>query len=124
MKRLILSRRQFFKLSAFGVSALASTAVGLAAVAAAPTEEALAAAQQPERPDVPQPTFNPIASNTTFGPLTDISMGWDGTLWGIDAEGAPHIYDPVNNLWAQHGDSIDAAAFASIPGHETIYVFQ
>jgi hypothetical protein len=56
------------------------------------------------------PTFTPIASNTTFGPLTDISMGWDGTLWGIDAQGAPHVYDAVNDVWAQHGDGIDAAA--------------
>jgi len=37
-------------------------------------------------------------------------MGWDGTLWGIDAQGAPHIYDAINNAWAQHGDGIDAAA--------------
>jgi hypothetical protein len=35
------------------------------------------------------PAFTPIASNTTFGPLTDISMGWDGTLWGIDDQARP-----------------------------------
>jgi hypothetical protein len=56
------------------------------------------------------PTFTPIASNTTFGPLTDISMGEDGTLWGIDDQGAPHVYDAINNVWAQHGDGVDAAA--------------
>lgn len=37
-------------------------------------------------------------------------MGWDGTLWGIDAQGAPHVCETVNAAWAQHGDGIDAAA--------------
>ena len=75
MKQPKLTRRQFFKLSAFGASALASSALGLGAVAAAPTQEALAAAQQPQSPAMPQPTFTSIASSTLFGPLTDISMG-------------------------------------------------
>jgi hypothetical protein len=68
------------------------------------------------------PTFTPIASNTTFGPLTDISMGWDGTLWAIDAQGAPHVYDAVNDVWAQHGDGIDAAA-CSYGGQQLAYLF-
>ncbi|RPJ38398.1 MAG: hypothetical protein EHM35_04630, partial [Planctomycetaceae bacterium] len=67
-----------------------------------------------------QPTFNPIASNTTFGPLTDISMGWDGTLWGLDAPGAPHIYDAINDTWVQHGDGINAAAQLG----ELLYLFR
>jgi hypothetical protein len=61
------------------------------------------------------PTFEPIASSTTFGPLTDISMGWDGTVWGIDGQGAPHVYDAINDVWAQHGSGIDAAAVSYQP---------
>jgi hypothetical protein len=119
-----LTRRQFFKASALGAGALALPALGLASVAAAPSREAQAAAEQPDGPAIPQPTFNPIASNTTFGPLTDISMGWDGTLWGIDAQGAPHIYDPINAAWQQHGDGIDAVATGlNDAGALTLYVF-
>jgi hypothetical protein len=117
-----LTRRQLFKASALGAGALALPALGLASVAAAPSREAQAAAEQPDSPAIPQPTFNPISSNTTFGPLTDISMGWDGTLWGIDGQGAPHIYDEINKVWAQHGDGIDAAALSG--DGSTIYVFQ
>jgi hypothetical protein len=34
------------------------------------------------------PTFTQMPSTLVFGPPTDISMGWDGTLWAIDASGA------------------------------------
>ncbi len=123
MKQPRVTRRQFFKLSAFGMVAAAGLpAIGIAAVAAAPSKEAIAASEQPQGPAVPQPTFNPISSATTFGPLTDISMGWDGTLWGIDGQGAPHVYDEINKVWAPHGDSIDAAAMSG--DATTIYVFQ
>jgi hypothetical protein len=113
MKHFTLSRRQFFKASAFGAGALALPGNSLASAAAAAPHAAQAAADQPQGPAIAQPTFNPIATNTTFGPLTDISMGWDGTLWGIDAQGAPHVYDAVNDAWAQHGDGIDAAGHLS-----------
>ena len=113
MIKQLLTRRQFFKTSLFGAAVIAGLpAIGLAAVAVAPSREAQAAAarpQQPHAPDLPQPTFTQINSDTTFGSLTDISMGWDGTLWGIDAQGAPHIYDELNNVWEPHGDGIDAA---------------
>ena len=125
-----LTRRQFFKASVFGAGVAAGwPVIGLATVAAVPAQTAQAtlraAAQQPQGPAIPQPTFNPIAANTTFGPLTDISMGWDGTLWGIDAQGAPHIYDSLNDQWAQHGDGIDAAALSVVsPTQQTLYVFK
>jgi hypothetical protein len=122
MKQPRLTRRQFFKASALGAGALALPAMGLASVAAAPSREAQAAAEQPDGPAIPQPTFNPIASTTTFGRLMDISMGWDGTLWGIDAQGAPHVYDEINKVWAPHGESIDAAAMSG--DATTIYLFQ
>jgi hypothetical protein len=108
MKQLRLSRRQLFKASAFGVGALSLPALGLTSVAAAPSQAAQAAADAP-RLTLPQPTFNPIASTTAFGPPTDIAAGWDGTLWAIDASGAPHLYDPVQQQWHLHGEGIDAA---------------
>ncbi|MGE0274453.1 MAG: hypothetical protein AB7G68_07895 [Nitrospiraceae bacterium] len=37
-------------------------------------------------------------------------MGWDGTLWAIDAGGAPYLYNPTADAWLAHGDGIDAAA--------------
>lgn len=104
MKNARLTRRQLFKLSA-GASALA-----LAPAVAAPSREATAAAEQPRQLAVPQPTFNAIASATAFGPPVDISMGWDGVLWAIDASGSPHVYDSAQDAWLAHGDGIDAAA--------------
>ncbi len=124
MKQPRINRRQFFKLAAFSAAAAAGLpALGLAAIASAPPKEAVASAEQPQAPAVPQPTFNPLASNTSFGALIDISMGWDGTLWGIDAQGAPHIYDEVNKVWVPHGEGIDAA-LGSLDPNGTAYVFQ
>src|SRR5262245_11536012 len=108
MKQPRITRRQFFKLSAFGAGTVAaSSPVG---VVSSPTEHAVAQTKQPQLA-IPQPTFNPIASTTAFGPPTDLSAGWDGTLWAIDASGAPHIYDPIGKAWLPHGDGIDAAAY-------------
>lgn len=56
-----------------------------------------------------QPTFTEIPSNLVFGPPADISMGWDGTLWAIDASGAPHLFDPVAQQWNPYGAGIDGA---------------
>jgi hypothetical protein len=124
MKQPRINRRQFFKLSAFSAAAAVGLpAISLASIAAAPSREAMAATEQPHAPAIPQPTFNPISSNTTFGALTDISMGWDGTLWGIDGQGAPHIYDEINKVWAPHGDGIDAA-LGALDSSGTTYVFK
>jgi hypothetical protein len=58
-----------------------------------------------------QPSFNSIASELCFGsPVADLSMGWDGTLWAIDQNGAPHVYDSVADQWNPHGKGIDAVA--------------
>ena len=65
-------------------------------------------------------TFNPIASTTVFGPPTDISAGWDGTLWAIDASGAPHLYDALADQWNPHGEGIEAATAID----NTLYVFR
>ncbi len=56
-----------------------------------------------------QPTFTEIPSDLLFGPPADIAMGWDGTLWALDASGAPHVFDPGAQQWNPHGAGIDAA---------------
>ncbi|PZN80520.1 MAG: hypothetical protein DM484_09855 [Candidatus Methylumidiphilus alinenensis] len=68
-----------------------------------------------------KPTFTPIASTLPNGNTpTDISMGWDGSLWAIDPQGSPHSYDPINNIWDAHGEGIDAAATID----KTLYLFR
>ena len=32
-------------------------------------------------------------------------------MWGIDAQGAPHIYDAIGKQWQPHGEGVDAAAW-------------
>lgn len=120
MKTPRINRRQFFKTSAFGAGTLALPAIGLASVTATPSREAQATTVEAHKLAVPQPTFNAIASTTIFGPPTDISAGWDGTLWAIDASGAPHLYDPTSDAWLPHGDGIDAMAAIG----DTLYVFR
>ena len=123
MKHGQISRRQFFKLSAFGIGSMALPSVALAAVATAPPEAAQAAAQKAARQAtqlaIPQPSFNAIAATTTFGVPTDIAAGWDGTLWAIDASGAPHLYDPTQDVWLPHGPNLSAATWVG----ETYYWF-
>lgn len=66
----------------------------------------------PPRAGMPaQPAFAPLPSELAFGPPTDISMGWDGTLWAIDISGAPHVYDPIQKQWKPHGEGVDAVAY-------------
>ena len=50
-----------------------------------------------------QTSFAPINSGLTFGQPTDMAAGWDGTLWAIDQQGAPHVYDPLSDTWQLHG---------------------
>src|SRR5215471_11126123 len=108
MKPPRISRRRSFKASAFGAGARGLPARGRASGARARMRKARAAAEPPDGPAIPSPAFTTIASNTTFGPLTDIAMGWDGTLWGIDAQGAPHVYDAIADAWQPHGTDLDA----------------
>lgn len=46
-------------------------------------------------------------------PLSDISMGWDGTVWGIDANGAPYQYDQVAQNWSVYGSEFSAVTYVS-----------
>lgn len=63
-----------------------------------------------------QSGFTPIESSLTFGAATDIAAAWDGTLWAIDAAGAPHRYDPLNDRWELFGGGVDAAALVKDVG--------
>lgn len=70
---------------------------------------------RPARPDravMSQGGFVKIASMTAFGAPTDISVGWDGTVWAIDASGAPHLLDLLNDRWQPFGEGVDATAAA------------
>src|SRR5579884_913039 len=58
--------------------------------------------------------FAPINSTLTFGPPADIAAGWDGTVWAIDRDGAPHVYDPLSDTWQLQGTGLDAA-LTSLP---------
>jgi hypothetical protein len=40
----------------------------------------------------------------------DINHTWDGALHAIDQQGAPYVYDRVQQAWATVGPGIDAAA--------------
>ena len=124
MPKIRFTRRQFLKftaLSTLATPAIARPTAALAHVAAAPSQEARAAAEHPRSLSLPQPTFNPIASITAFGPPTDLAMGWDGTLWGLDASGAPHLHDPLADQWNVHGEGVDAVAY---DGDTTVYLFR
>ena len=43
-------------------------------------------------------------------------MGWDGTVWAVDAQGGPHVFDPIAGAWQPHGTGIDAVAWNPGPG--------
>ena len=78
------------------------------------------------RPGQQQPEFSALPSKLTFGPPTDISMGWDGTLWAIDQSGAAHPYDPTEQQWQLQGQGISAAAVVpdNSEYHATLYLFR
>jgi hypothetical protein len=80
---------------------------------------ALASAAQPTQPlagfcQATQAGFSPINATLSFGPPADVAAGWDGTLWAIDDQGAPHLYDPLTDTWLLHGTRLDAV-LTSIP---------
>lgn len=106
---------------------LLGTALGLGPVPRATATRRGAQTPQTQAPEsagagfsVPSPTFTRINSTTAFGAPADISMGWDGTFWAIDASGAPNLYDPSQNQWSPHGDGVDAVAAVG----NTLYLFK
>ena len=131
MKNKRLSRRDFFKLSAFssGTAALAAV-VGLPTLtslvnpapsfARAVSPHALEGAPSPGvpasfvpplvAPNMLRPTFTPMPSVLMHGQPSDVSMGWDGTIWSTDSAGTLHAYDLTNAAWQGFDAGIDAAA--------------
>jgi hypothetical protein len=60
---------------------------------------------------LPAGTFNPVPATLPGGRApADISHTWDGVLHAIDDQGAPHVYDRVQQAWNPVGTGIDAAA--------------
>jgi hypothetical protein len=111
-----LSRRQFLK--AAGTS---GAAFGFASLFGLPALPALAKPTLPER--VMQAAAQTAASATPFtklaatmplaAPLAHISMGADGTLWGIDTAGVPYSYDRLSQTWEVYTHQIDAITTTS-----------
>ncbi len=63
-----------------------------------------------------QPGFLPQPSALAFGSPADLAMGWDGTVWAVDGQGAPHVFDPIAGAWQPHGTGVDAVAWVPAPG--------
>jgi hypothetical protein len=60
---------------------------------------------------LPAGTFGPVPATLPGGRApADISHTWDGVLHAIDDQGAPHVYDRVQQAWNPVGTGIDAAA--------------
>lgn len=87
-------------------------------VAQTESVSALVRPAQPDRAVMSPGGFVKIASTTAFGPPTDISTGSDGTVWAIDASGAPHLLDLLNDRWQPFGEGVDATAAS---GGSTFY---
>lgn len=65
--------------------------------------------------------FTPLPSESPLGtPLTDISMGWDGTLWAINADGVPHLFNRDDDTWYVYGRGIDAIAWGVADSASTL----
>lgn len=104
----------------------AALAPGGAPAAAGPVTPAAAAPRGRPGPGadltLAPASFTEISSRLQFGPPTDISAGWDGTLWSIDTSGAPHRYDPLTDTWSPQDTGVDAVAAFGWPG--VIYHFR
>lgn len=103
---LLLSRRTFLQ---------SAGAAGALFALGGPT--ALAQARKPKPPpdtvglSTEATSLTGISSQLDFGSPADISMGWDGTVWAIDDKaGAPHLYDPLTDIWTPQGSGVDAVA--------------
>ena len=115
MKHAPISRRNFLKISAFSASTAAIASLVNLIPAQAHTQSNTSLSATPATPIasgtlyVP-PSFSAVPSALTFGAPTDLALGWDGLAWAIDAQGAPHHYDPIQKTWTVFGDNFDAVA--------------
>ncbi len=104
-----LTRRQFLKCCAVGAATLPlmQMAAPLQAAGKPPLNERLLQAAAPA-------ANTSLPSNLPLNlPLADIAMGWDGTLWGIDTNGAPQRYDQVAQDWSVYGSEFSAVTYVS-----------
>ena len=104
-----LSRRQFLKYCAVGAATipLMQMAPPLQAAGKPPLAKRLLQAATAA-------ANTALPSNLPLNlPLADIAMGWDGTLWGIDTNGAPHQYDQAAQDWSVYGSDFSAVTYVS-----------
>ncbi|MBV9601292.1 MAG: hypothetical protein JOZ87_31150, partial [Chloroflexi bacterium] len=102
-----------------GHTSTVADAVAAAATTTTGDSAAPAASAAPGRrlmEQTSQTGFAPINSKLTFGAPTDLASGWDGTVWAIDAAGAPHQYDAITDRWELFGLGLDAAALIQDAG--------
>jgi hypothetical protein len=60
----------------------------------------------------PRTPFRSVPSALPLGTaLADVSMGWDGTVWGIDERGVPYRLDPLAETWQLLGRGYDALTY-------------
>lgn len=134
MKTGSLTRREFLKFCAGGAGMLATTVV-----LPAPTQVASAQPAPPTTPlhsagqisQITPHTFSTAvsaASGTSFAP-TDVSMGWDGTVWALDAYGTPYLYDASreqadNIAWVEYGEGIDSVVPLVAPTPQAVGIWQ
>ena len=106
-----LSRREFLK-------ATAATMAMLSLSSQLPLPRARAQSKlMTEGPNA----FTPVASVLPTGnAIMDISAGWDGTQWAVDAQGIPHVYDGVQQNWETFGRGVDAATLVG----DDLYLFR
>jgi len=104
-----LTRRQFLKCCAVGAATLPliQMAGPLQAAGKPPLNKRLLQAAAPAA-NASLPSNLPLNL-----PLADIAMGWDGTLWGIDSNGAPQRYDQVTQGWSVYGSEFSAVTYVS-----------
>ena len=93
-----LSRREFLK-------ATAATMAMLSLSSQLPLPRARAQSRlMTEGPNA----FTAVASTLPTGnAIMDISAGWDGAQWALDAQGIPHVYDAVQQSWEAFGRGVD-----------------
>ncbi|MEZ4716785.1 MAG: twin-arginine translocation signal domain-containing protein [Caldilineaceae bacterium] len=98
-----MSRRDFLKSTAALMAALSLSSW---ARGAKPTHAANRTL------DLPQPSLQETPSALATGALmADIAAGWDGTLWSVDTDGVPHLFDPLTQTWHTFGAGFDAVAW-------------
>lgn len=98
-----ISRRDFLRYSALALGML-----GLTSILPKSAKPVLATTAAPLTVSPPGPQAMTLAG--VLGTPIDVSVTKDGVYWLISDSGAPHSYDPVNQVWQPYGGAIDVAA--------------